>query len=82
MPAKRRKKRKVVRFKTVTFKISSRQKRSLMNYCNARGITPNKLIKRCIRKYLEGFADHVPENYFITEKQLELFAEVEMNGLE
>jgi len=82
MPAKRRKKRKVVRFKTVTFKISARQKRSLMNYCSARGTTPNKLIKRCLRKYLVGFADHVPENYFIRENQLELFAEAETNGLE
>jgi len=53
-----------------------------MNYCSARGTTPNKLIKRCLRKYLEGFADHVPENYFIRENQLELFAEAETNGLE
>jgi hypothetical protein len=82
MPAKKRKKRKIVRFKTVTFKISARQKRSLMNYCEARGTTPNKLIKKSIRKYLESYADRVPEQYFVTEKQLKLFAEVEMNGFE
>jgi hypothetical protein len=77
---KRKKKRKVVRFKTVQFKISARQKRSLRNYCKARGTTPIKLIKKSIQKYLDNFACEVPQHYFVTEKQLDLFKEPKQSG--
>ena len=73
----RKKKRKKVKFKTVTFKLSSRQKRSLINYCEARKTTPNKLIKKAIRRYIEFYAREVPPEYFITENQLDLFVEDE-----
>ncbi|MCX6233814.1 MAG: hypothetical protein NT175_03705 [Bacteroidetes bacterium] len=46
-----------------------------MNYCKARGTTPIKLIKKNIQKYLDNFALEVPEHYFVTEKQLDLFRE-------
>jgi hypothetical protein len=72
---KRRRKRKPVRFKIVSFKVSAKQKRSLLNYCKARGTTPIKLIKKNIQKYLDNFALEVPEQYFVTEKQLDLFRE-------
>lgn len=44
-----------------------------MNYCEARRTTPNKLIKKSIRRYLTGFDKSVPEEYYITENQLDLF---------
>ncbi len=53
--------------------MSYKQKRSLINYCHARQTTPNKLIKKMIRKYISNFAEDVPEEYYVTENQLDLF---------
>ena len=75
MGPEKRKKRKKVKFKTVTFKLSARQKRSLKNYCEARKTTPNKLIKKAIRRYIEFYSREVPTEFFVTEKQLDLFEE-------
>lgn len=68
-------KRKKVRYSNITFKLTRRQKRSLINYCEARKTTPNKLIKKSIRKYIENFDKKVPDEYYVTENQLELFGE-------
>ncbi|HOW24867.1 MAG TPA: hypothetical protein PK711_04285 [Bacteroidales bacterium] len=70
-------KRKRVKFRTIELKLSPRQKQSLENYCQARHTTPVKLIKKCIRRYTEGFARNVPEEYYVTEKQLVLFNDAE-----
>jgi len=67
------KKRKKTRYSEIRIRLSYKQKRSLVNYCNARQTTPNKLIKKMIRKYISHFADDVPEEYYITENQLDLF---------
>ncbi len=77
MSPARKKKGKKVKFKTVAFKLSARQKRSLINYCEARKTTPNKLIKKAIRRYIEFYASEVPTEYFVTENQLDLFEEEE-----
>jgi len=74
MPAiKRTKRRKKVRYSKFTIKLSTRQKRSLENYCTARKTTPTKLIKKMIHRYINGFDKLVPDEYFVSEKQLELF---------
>jgi hypothetical protein len=69
-PTKRRKK---VRYSKFTIKLSSRQKKSLENYCTARKTTPTKLIKKMIQRYINGFDKQVPDGYFVSERQLELF---------
>jgi hypothetical protein len=69
-------KRKKVKYRSIELKLSARQKQSLLNYCDARHTTPNKLIKKCIRKYTENFAGKVPEEYYVTENQLVLFEEL------
>ena len=71
--ARRRKKRKKVRYYTVKLKLTSRQKKSLMNYCEARKTTPTKLIKKMIRPFIQNYAREVPEELFKTENQLDLF---------
>jgi len=68
-----KKKRKKVRYSEIRIKLSAKQKKSLINYCNARKTTPNKLIKKMIRPYISNFNKDVPEEYYITEKQLDLF---------
>lgn len=62
------------KYKTITFKLSPRQMKSLKNYCKARKTTPIKLIKKNIRTYIESYADHVPEKYYVTHNQLEIFS--------
>jgi hypothetical protein len=69
----KQKKRKKVRYSEIRIRLSYKQKRSLLNYCHARRTTPNKLIKKMIRKYISNFADDVPEEYYVTENQLDMF---------
>ena len=68
--AKRYKKRK---FKEVSFMLSERQMKSLINYCKARQTTPTKLIKKSLRNYIENFASSVPEKYHTSYNQLNMF---------
>ncbi len=65
------------KYKTITFKLSARQMKSLKNYCRARKTTPIKLIKKNIRTYTESFADHIPERFFATHNQLDIFSNEE-----
>ncbi len=75
MAARRKRKLKPLVFKTISFKLTVRQRKSLRNYCKARKTTPTKLIKKMIRPYIDNYAVSVPEEYFITENQLDLFKE-------
>jgi hypothetical protein len=61
------------KYKTITFKLSARQMKSLKNYCRARKTTPIKLIKKNIRTYTESFANHVPDKFYTTHNQLDIF---------
>jgi len=72
-PPKRKKKRKPTRFKTISLKLTAKQKKSLVNYCKARKTTPTKLIKKMIRPYISYYDVAVPKEYFVTENQLNLF---------
>ncbi len=73
MPLGSKRKRKKTRYVKITLKLTTRQKKSLMNYCEARQTTPNKLIKKSIRRYINGFDKNVPQEYYVTENQLDLF---------
>ena len=74
---KRKKRRKKVRYSKLTFNLSIKQKKSLENYCRARQTTPTKLIKKSIKRYINGFDKTVPDEYYVTENQLKLFEEKE-----
>ncbi len=71
----KKKKRKKVRYSELRIRLSYKQKRSLINYCQARKTTPNKLIKKMIKPYISNYADDVPEEYYVTENQLDLFTD-------
>ncbi len=70
---KRKKKRKKVRYRRIVIKLSQRQQRSLINYCKARHTTPNKLIKKVIRPFLNGYDKEIPQDVLPTPNQLDLF---------
>lgn len=69
----RKKRKRKIKYRTVTIKLSDKQKKSLVNYCKARKTTPNKLIKKSISRFTTGFDKSVPKEFFTTEKQLDLF---------
>lgn len=71
--------RKITKFRKIEFKLSENQFRSLMNYCKARKTTPIKLIKKSIDRFISGYELHVPPQYYVSEKQLELFNETDSN---
>jgi hypothetical protein len=73
---KRKKRRKKVRYSKLIIKLSAKQKKSLQNYCKARKTTPSKLIKKSIKRFINGFDKEVPEAYYVTENQLALFDEI------
>ena len=75
MAAGGKKKRKKVKYSELRIKLSAKQRKSLVNYCHARKTTPNKLIKKMIRPYINNYAVQVPEEYYITENQLDLFGD-------
>ena len=60
-------------YKTVSFKLSTKQMKSLKNYCRARKTTPTKLIKKSIRYYTENFSKEVSQKYYATTNQLDIF---------
>lgn len=68
----RKKTRKPVRYRTIKLKLTTRQKRSLDNFCRSRGTTPTKIIKKSIRPLLENFANTTPCEP-VQANQLQLF---------
>ena len=68
--------RKKAKYKTVAFKLSAKQMKSLKNYCRARKTTPTKLIKKSIRYYIENFSEEVPQKYYATTNQLDIFEDM------
>ncbi len=75
MPRKKAKKaRKPLKFKTITLKVTTKQKKSLVNYCKSRHTTPIKLIKKAIRPMLDNYAGLKTTNLPpVAVNQLELF---------
>ena len=72
---RKKKSRKAVKYKPFVLILTAKQKKSLENYCHARKTTPLKLIKKVIRPYLNRFEKNVPDEYYVTENQLNLFEE-------
>ena len=74
MASKRKKKRKTTKYRTIAFKLTDRQKKSLEKNSRVRRTTPIKLIKRSIDHFLSLQAEEKPPDY-ATPNQLDLFGE-------
>lgn len=61
------------KYHAITFKLSQGQYKSLKNYCKARKTTPIKLIKKNIERFISHYEYCVPEEFYLTENQLNLF---------
>ena len=69
----RRKKRKPVKFKKVSFKLTTGQKAALDRFCRAHKTTPVRFIKALVNDRVERYRPENPPPSFVTENQLELF---------
>jgi hypothetical protein len=67
------KKRKPLKFKTISIKLTARQKKSLTNYCKSRRTTPNKIIKKSLAPLLQKYVDLEINHTNTKVNQLELF---------
>jgi len=66
---------KKIQFVSVSFKLSKQQKRSLNLFCKHHGISPIKLIKRAIDRYIS----YVPEKDakpYVHPRQLNIWDDV------
>ena len=81
MPARRKsKKRKVIKYKTLSITLTARQKKSLVNFCKSRKTTPAKVIKKAIRPLLDNYTE-LQVNYKKEKvNQLQLFHPEEVKG--
>lgn len=68
MKAKKRKP-----YKTIAFKLSWRQYKSLTNFCKHRNTTPVKLIKKNMAKYINSYSDESTIIDYVTPNQIDLF---------
>lgn len=79
---KTKKIRKAIRYKTIIFKLTVRQKRSLDRFARSRRTTPNKLIKKAIRPLLENYAELEVNHTNGKVNQLKLFQGEQVDGIE
>ena len=75
MGARRKKRRKKVKFRPMSFKLTEQQYKALRVYCRRNGITPIRYLKKLINHQIERFKNDLPPENFITANQLELFSE-------
>jgi len=67
------KKRKKVKYKTITIKITSGQFKSLSNFSKSRRTSPNKVIKKAINPYLTNYKELDVTLNKVSVNQLVLF---------
>ncbi len=73
-PASRsRRKRKNIKYRQVSFKLSEYQKKALDRYCKMNQITPVRFMKALINGHVERYRDQAPSTSYVTDNQLQLF---------
>jgi len=70
---KKKPKQKKIKFKTLSIKVSEKQKNIIDKFCKVKKTSPNKFIKQAIKTYIVSSQFSVVEENYITENQLSLF---------
>jgi hypothetical protein len=65
--------KKKITYRKVVFKITTKQKKIIKRYCEARKTTPIKLFKKAVRFYMEHNQALPKHDYHISKNQLKLF---------
>lgn len=71
--ARRKKRRKPIRFKAVSFKLTEGQKAALERFCKAHNTTPVRFMKHLIMREVDRYRPETPPQNYVTENQLDLF---------
>jgi hypothetical protein len=71
VPRKRR--RKPIRFRQISFKFTEGQKAALERYCRAHNLTPIRFIKSLVLDRVERFRPEALPPSYVTPNQLDLF---------
>jgi hypothetical protein len=66
-------KRKPIKFRQVSFKLTEYQKKALEKYCKTNKLTPVRFMKSLINGHVERYREQVPTQSYVTDNQLELF---------
>ncbi len=67
------KKRKPIKYRQVSFKLTEGQKAALDRFCRTKNTTPVRFIKALVNNHVERYRpENAPPSY-VTENQLELF---------
>lgn len=69
----RKPKRKKVKYRKMTFKLTDMQYRALMTYCRRYKTTPVRYLKTLVNNQVERYKQELPPPPFVSENQLELF---------
>lgn len=67
------KNKKKKKFKSISFKVTYAQRKSLENYCRANNTTAVKLIKKAMHKYLNNYNEIDKIKPKVLPNQLNLF---------
>lgn len=73
--APRKRKRKPIKFRQISFKLTEGQKAALDRFCRANQTTPIRFIKALVNNRVERYRPGDSPPNFVTENQLELFEE-------
>ncbi|MDR4987917.1 MAG: hypothetical protein RG741_03645 [Bacteroidales bacterium] len=77
-----RRKKNVIRYRQIVFKLTEGQKKALDSYCKMYNLTPVRFMKALINGHVARYKPGAPPPSYVTENQLELFApESEEQGL-
>jgi hypothetical protein len=78
MARKKTKKKRSTVYKSITFKLTKRQKKSLEAYCAEHKIGMLRMIKKSIQQYLNRPDNEKYPDDHISENQLDLFIEAQL----
>ncbi len=65
--------KKPVKYKEVSFKLTTGQKKALERYCKVNNLTPVRFMKSLINGHVERYRDEPAHRSYVTKNQLELF---------
>lgn len=75
--APKKRKRKPIRYRQVSFKLTEGQKAALDRFCRMNKTTPVRYIKWLVNTHVERYRPDMPPPSYATDNQLELFEETE-----
>ncbi len=68
-----KRKRKGLKYKDVSFKLTVQQKKALDKYCKQNNLTPVRFMKALVNSHVARYREGDPPPSYVTKNQLKLF---------